>query len=101
MLLQWMMANGLVPDLDICDVWEISLCCRDTWVFFEDHRLRDSGFQAGWDNVGIHILRDIDVYCDENDIAYRINEEWRYSVWAVIDHRPNICQEIRRTVPRQ
>ena len=100
MLLQWMMANGLVPDLDICDTWEISLCCRDTCDFFEDHRLRDLGLRAGWD-VGIHILREIDDYCDENAIAYRINEEWRYSVWVVIDHRPNICQEIRRRVLRQ
>ncbi len=100
MLLQWMMANGLVPDLDICDTWAISLCCRDTWDFFDDHRLRDLGFREGWEVV-IHILREIDDYCLENDTDVRICEEWRYSLWAIIDHRPNICQEIRRTVLRQ
>ena len=100
MLLQWMMANGLVPDLDICDVWEISLCCRDTWVFFEDHRLRDMGLWYGWD-IGVDIFFDIGRYCLENDLESRIEHEWRFCVWTVIDHRPNICQEIRRRVPRQ
>ena len=98
MLLQWMMANGLVPDLDIDDVWELSLCCRDTWDFFEDHRLRDLGLRFGWD-VGSDIISDIGRYCLENHLLH-IENEWIWSVWTIINHRHNICQEIRRTVLR-
>ena len=99
MLLQWMMANGLVPDLDSPDTWAISLCCRDTWDFFKPARTRDLGIRAGWD-IGLPILQEIRVYCLQNALDHTIEAEWTTGVRAIILHRqPNICQQIKRTVP--
>ena len=63
--------------------------------------MRDLGIRAGWD-IGLPILQEIRFYCLQNDIDLRIEAEWTTGVRAIILYRqPNICQEIRRTVPRQ
>ena len=101
MLLQWMMANGLVPDLDHKDTYYISLCCRDSWDAFEEHRRRYRGSWAGWDSYGRDILHDIWWDCLQNHIDLDIEAARRNGVRAILANRPNICQEIRRTVPWQ
>ena len=61
-------------------------------------RIGNSGRMA----VGDDILHNIMVYCVHNDIDVRLEFEWRADTRAIILYRqPNICQEIRRTVPRQ
>ena len=101
MLLRWMMANGHVPDLDHKDTYYISLCSRDTWDAFEEHRRRHRGIWAGWDSYGSDIVHDIWSDCLQSDLELDINLEWTAGVRAIIRyHRPAICQEIRRTVLR-
>ena len=95
------MANGLVPDLDETDTYSISLCCRATLDFFEEHRLRHRGIRAGWESYGSDIVHDIWSDCLQSDLEVDINLEWTAAVRAIICyHRPMMCDELRRAVLR-
>ena len=58
------------------------------------------GVREGW-IVAIPILRELDIFCVVNDIDPAIEGKWRRDVFAVMAHRPKICDELRRAVLRQ
>ena len=43
------------------------------------------------------ILRELELYCYENDIDGVYEYKWRRQVFAVIDRRPMICDELHMT----
>ena len=95
-----MLADGTVPYLDSWDTRSLSRCCRYTWDVEECRRVGDLGIREGW-VVAIPILRELDIFCVENDIDPVIEAQWRRNVFAVMAHRPKICDELRRAVLRQ
>ena len=99
-MLQWLLASALVPELASWDRRSLSRCDRDTWDLEERRRVGDLGIRQGW-GVAIPILREVDIYCIENDIDHAIEGKWRRDVFAVMAHRPKICDELSRAVLRQ
>ena len=99
-MLQSLLAAGLVPALHSWDTRSLSRCCRYTWDLEERRRVGGLGIRQGW-VVAIPILRELDIFCLENDIDPVIEAQWRRNVFAVIAHRPKICDELRRAVLRQ
>ena len=99
-MLQWLLASGLVPELATWDRGSLSRCDRDTWDLEERRRGGDLGIRQGW-VVAMPILRELDMLCLENDIDHAIEGKWRRDVFAVMAHRPKICDELRRAVLRQ
>ena len=95
-MLQSLLAAALVPALDTDDTRSLSRCCRYTWDLEERRRVRGLGIRQGW-GVAIPILRELDIFCRENHIDYEMEKQWRRQVFAVIDRRPMICDELHMT----
>ena len=98
-MLQSLLAAALVPALDTDDTRSLSRCCRYTWDL-ERRRVRDLGIRVGR-VVAIPILDELELFCYENDIDIVYEYKWRRQVLAVIDSRPEICDQLRRAVLRQ
>ena len=99
-MLQSLLAAALVPALDTDDTRSLSRCCRYTWDLEERRRVGGLGIRQGW-VVAIPILRELDIFCVENDIDTAIGGKLRRDVFLVLSCRPQICAELRRTVLRQ
>ena len=95
-MLQLLLAAALVPALDTDDTRSLSRCCRYTWDLEERRRVRGLGIRQGW-GVAMPILRELELYCYENDIDGVYEHKWRRQVFAVIDRRPMICDELHMT----
>ena len=99
-MLQSLWAAGLaVPALDTDDTRSLSRCCRYTWDLEERRRVRELGIRQGW-GVAMPILRELELYCYENDIDGVYEYKWRRQVLAVIDSRPETCDQLRRALRR-
>ena len=100
-MLQSLLAAALaVAALDTDDTRSLSRCCRYTWGLEERRRVRDLGIRVGR-VVAIPILDELELFCYENDIDIVYEYNWRRQVLAVIDRRPEICDQLRRAVLRQ
>ena len=99
-MLQWMLADGTVPYLHSWDTRSLSRACRYTWDVEECRRVGDLGIREGW-VVALRILRELNIFCVENDIDTAVEGNWRRDVFWVLSCRPQICAELRRTVLRQ
>ena len=99
-MLQWVLADGTAPYLDSWDTRSLSRCCRYTWDVEECRRVGDLGVREGW-VVAIPILREIDIFCVDNDFDTALERKLRRDVFLVLSCRPQICAELRRTVLRQ
>ena len=95
-MLQSLLAAGLVPDLYSGDTRSLSRCCRYTWDLEERRRVGGWGIRQGW-VVAIPILRELDIFCVENDIDPAIEGKWRRTVFAVLAAEMRSCTLVQQS----